>query len=105
MNILAARLFGVDFPVGTLSVNVIGSLLMGMLAGYFAFKGAASQDVRLFLTTGLLGGFTTFSAYSLDTVLLFERGRWALAIAYAAASVIVAVAALTAGLLLMRRML
>jgi CrcB protein len=105
MNTLAARLFGLDFPAGTFSVNVIGSLLMGAMAGYFAFKGQASQDVRLFLATGLLGGFTTFSAFSLDTVLLYERGRWALAFAYAAVSVVVAIAALVAGLLLMRRIL
>ena len=69
------RLLGTGFPVGTLTVNVVGSLAMGLLAAYFAFKGDASQHWRLFFTTGLLGGFTTFSAFSLDVALLYERGQ------------------------------
>lgn len=105
VNILSARLFGLDFPFGTFAINVAGSLLMGVVAGYFALKGAGSQSVRLFLTTGLLGGFTTFSAYSLEAVLLYERGRHAAALGYAAGSVVLSIAALMLGLWLMRRLL
>ena len=76
VNLAALRLFGPAFPVGTLAVNVIGGLLMGLLAGYFALKySGGGQGLRLFLATGILGGFTTFSAFSLDAVLLWERGR------------------------------
>lgn len=60
VNVAAARLFGYGFPLGTIMANVIGAFLMGLLAGYFAFRTGISQHVRLFLTTGLLGGFTTF---------------------------------------------
>lgn len=102
-NALAARAAS-DFPLGTLSVNVIGSLVMGLAVGFFALKGQASQDVRLFLTTGVLGGFTTFSAFSLETVLLWERGRVEAAIGYAVISVIASVFALALGLLIMRRL-
>jgi protein CrcB len=63
-NIAAARAFGTAFPYGTLAVNIIGSLAMGLLAAFFAFKGDATQNWRLFFTTGILGGFTTFSAFS-----------------------------------------
>src|SRR6476660_791725 len=77
---LCARLFGTAFPFGTLTVNITGSIVMGLLAGYFAFKGEASQSWRLFLMTGILGGYTTFSAFSLDAALLYERGETALAL-------------------------
>ena len=73
---------GTGFPFGTLIVNVTGSLMMGLIAGYFAFKGDASQNWRLFLTTGILGGYTTFSAFSLDAALLYERGEVSLAAIY-----------------------
>ena len=102
VNIGSARLFGTSFPVGTLTVNVVGCLVMGLLAGYFAFKGDVSQHWRLFLTTGILGGFTTFSAFSLDVAVLYERGEPALAAGYIAASVILSLAAVFAGLALMR---
>ena len=75
VNVAAARTLGTGFPYGTLTVNVVGSLAMGLFAAYFAFKGDASQHWRLFFTTGVLGGFTTFSAFSLDAVLLYERGQ------------------------------
>src|SRR5215510_2512113 len=68
VNMLCARLFGIGFPFGTLTVNVTGSIAMGLLAGYFAFKGDAAQSWRLFLMTGVLGGYTTFSAFSLDAI-------------------------------------
>jgi CrcB protein len=102
VNLIAARLFGTAFPFGTLTVNVLGSLIMGLLAAYFAFKGDASQHWRLFFTTGLLGGFTTFSAFSLDVVLLYERGQIGLAAGYVLASVALSIAGLFAGLALVR---
>ena len=71
---------------------------MGLVAGWFAFKGHASQEMRLFLTTGILGGFTTFSAFSLDAALPYERGQPWLAVTYVLASVILAVAGLFVGM-------
>ena len=73
VNVAAFRAAGYGYPFGTLAVNVSGSLAMGLLAGYFAYRTGTNQHVRLFLTTGVLGGFTTFSAFSLDTALLIER--------------------------------
>jgi len=87
VNIGVARWLGTDFPFGTLMVNVTGSFLMGLITGYLAFKGEASQAWRLFLTTGVMGGYTTFSAFSLDAVLLWERHAYGLAITYVVASV------------------
>jgi CrcB protein len=103
VNVGAAKLFGYGFPFGTLIVNVIGSFLIGLLAGYFAFRPGISQDVRLFLTTGILGGFTTFSAFSLDSALLIERHAYALATVYVAGSVAASLVALFLGLALFRR--
>ena len=102
VNVGFARLFGTALPFPTLFENVTGSLLMGLLAGYFAFKSDASQALRLFLTTGILGGYTTFLAFSLDTVLLWERGQYGVALVYVAASVGAALAGLALGLALMR---
>ena len=102
VNVGAAKLFGFGFPFGTLIVNVAGSFMMGALAGYFAFRPGIGQHVRLFLTTGVLGGFTTFSAFSLDTALLVERHAYALAAAYVAGSVAAAIVALFLGLALFR---
>jgi len=102
VNILAARVWGIQFPFGTLSVNVLGCLLMGALAAYFAFKGEAAQSWQLFLTTGILGGFTTFSAFSLDVALLYERGDLHLAALYVIASVLLSIVGLFAGLWLIR---
>ncbi len=102
VNLASARLLGMAFPYATLIENVTGSLAMGMLAAYFAFKGDASQHWRLFLTTGILGGYTTFSAFSLDVALLYERGEIALAILYATASVLLSVGGLFAGLAIVR---
>lgn len=98
VNVSAVRLFGLGFPLGTLIVNVFGSLAMGLLAGYFAYRTGIPQHMRLFLTTGVLGGFTTFSAFSLDVALLMERHAYGLAAAYAALSVVASLAALFAGL-------
>ncbi len=102
VNLLAARVWGIQFPFGTLSVNVVGCLLMGVFAAYFAFKGDAPQHWRLFLTTGILGGFTTFSAFSLDAALLFERGDLHLAALYVIGSVLLSMAGLFGGLWLIR---
>lgn len=105
VNLSAARQLGTAFPFGTLTVNVVGSLLMGLIAGWFAFKGDASQHWRLFLTTGILGGFTTFSAFSLDAALLWDRHDVLSMLVYVVASVFVSIACLMAGLLLMRQVL
>jgi CrcB protein len=102
VNVGAARLFGFGFPYGTLIVNVAGSFLMGLLAGYFAFRPGIGQHVRLFLTTGLLGGFTTFSAFSLDAVLLVERHQYGIAAGYMVGSVAASVSALFFGLAVFR---
>jgi CrcB protein len=104
VNILSARLLGLGFPWGTLIVNVVGSTLMGLLAAFFAFKAGAawSQHARLFLTTGILGGFTTFSAFSLDSALLWERGATGLAALYVGVSVALSILGLLAGLWLVR---
>lgn len=102
VNQLAARAFGYEFAFGTLAANILGSLIMGLLAGIFAFHSEASQSWRLFLTTGVLGGFTTFSAFSLEAILLWERGSASLAVLYVALSVGLAIAALLAGLYLTR---
>jgi CrcB protein len=102
VNLLSARWLGTSFPWHTLIENVTGSLVMGLLAGYFAFKGSDSQHWRLFLTTGILGGYTTFSAFSLDVALLAERGEIVLAALYVLASVALAILGLFAGLALVR---
>jgi Integral membrane protein possibly involved in chromosome condensation len=102
VNVAAARQFGFGFPFGTLIVNVAGSFLMGLFAGYFAFRPGIGQHARLFLTTGMLGGFTTFSAFSLDTALLVERHAYALAAGYMVGSVAASVGALFLGLALFR---
>jgi len=102
VNLLTGRLIGNGFPAGTLTVNVVGSLIMGVLAGWFAFKGDASQHWRLFLTTGVLGGFTTFSSFSLDVGVLYERGAIGMAAIYVIASLLLSIAGLFAGLALVR---
>jgi CrcB protein len=104
VNLAAARWIGIEFPWGTLAVNVIGSFLIGAFAGWLAFRGDAhaTQSLRLFLTTGILGGFTTFSAFSLDFALLFERGDTVLAAVYVIASVAISLAAIFAALWLVR---
>ena len=102
VNGLALRLLGPSFPFGTLTVNLVGSLVMGLLAGYFALRHDPGQAWRLFLTTGMLGGFTTFSAFSLDVALLYQRGDLALAALYLVMSVALSVAALFLGMALVR---
>jgi fluoride exporter len=101
-NQVGAFLFGVNLPSGTLFVNIIGSLAMGLIAGWFAFRGQGDQSMRLFLTTGIVGGFTTFSAFSLDTVLLWERGETVTAALYVAVSVAASILGVFVGLGIMR---
>jgi CrcB protein len=102
INVLAARIAGTEFPYGTLVINVIGSILMGVIIEYLALRLELSQSVRLFLTTGILGGFTTFSAFSLEAALLYERDQLLAAIVYIVASVVLAIGGLFAGLALVR---
>ena len=101
VNVWAVRAFGYGFPFGTLIVNVLGSFLMGLLVGLFAYRaGLVPQHARLFLTTGILGGFTTFSAFSLDVALLVERHSYGWAATYVAGSAGASIAALLLGLAL-----
>ena len=102
INLGIARLLGTAFPYGTLLINITGSFIMGLVAAYFAFKGDASQHWRLFLTTGILGGYTTFSAFSLDVAVLYERGEIGAAALYVLGSVVISIIGLFAGLALVR---
>jgi CrcB protein len=98
---LALARFGPGFPWGTLTVNLVGGLLMGLLAGWLA-RGGGSEAVRLFLAVGVLGGFTTFSAFSLETFLMIERSQYGMAAAYVGSSVFGSVLLLLLGLWLWR---
>ena len=102
VNVATARLLGHGFPLGTMIVNIAGSFLIGVLAGYFLLRPGVPQETRLFLTTGVLGGFTTFSAFSLDTALLLERQAYGAAFGYAAGSVVASIVALFVGLAVFR---
>lgn len=99
----ATRAFGPGFPVATVCVNILGSFLMGVLVVVLAEKGGTR--FAPFLMTGLLGGFTTFSAFSLDAVTLYERGQTLLAGGYVIGSVVLSLAALVAGMAVTRGML
>ncbi len=96
------RVLGVNFPWGTLAVNVVGGLVMGLLVGLMAQAWSVTPAVRAFLTVGVLGGFTTFSAFSLETVLLFQRGDVLAALGYIVSSVVLSVGAVWCGLRLIR---
>ena len=101
-NLVFARLLGTSFPHATLFENVSGSVVMGMLVALFAFRSGIPHHWQLFLTTGILGGYTTFSAFSLDAITLMERGQIGQALAYIGFSVIVSLGALALGLWVMR---
>ena len=101
-NLASLRLVGPDLPLSTFVVNVLGSLSVGCVAGYFAVRGHGSQTVQLFLTTGILGGFTTFSAFSLEAALLWERGQVVSCVLFVVASVVLSIAGVFAGLFFMR---
>ena len=95
--------FGPNFPVGTLAVNVLGCFAMGVIAEWLALHDTGvSHDTKLFLTTGVLGGFTTFSAFTLDTAALWQRGDPGPAILYVLASLVLSVGGLFAGMALLR---
>jgi len=102
-GVVITRMLGAIFPYGTLFANITGSLIMGLFIGALArFTPVWQADARLFFAVGLLGGFTTFSSFSLDVVLLVERGDTVQAVLYMIVSIIVSILALLAGLLLMR---
>ena len=98
VNRLALSLWGPGFPYGTLIVNVTGGLLIGVAAAIFMSRPGADQGWRLFVATGVLGGFTTFSAFSLDAALMWQRGEYGALSGYVAASVLMSTGAVFAGL-------
>src|SRR5258705_7146275 len=102
LNVVTPRLLGTAFPYYTFIINISGSIIMGLIAGYLAFKGEASQPWRLFLMTGVLGGYATFPSFSLDAVLLYERGAIGLPLFYVLGSVAFSIAGLFASLPLVR---
>lgn len=104
VGILVARWTATAFPWGTLLVNVAGAALMGLIMGAFAAREIDNPALRLFLTTGILGGFTTWSTFSLDAVTLWERGEAPMAVSYVASSLILSLIVLTAALALSRRL-
>jgi len=105
VNLIALKLPLAEYPLGTAAVNIAGSFAMGIVAGTFMLKSDLPHGLRLFLATGVLGGFTTFSAFSLDAVALYERGEAGMAALYVAGSVVLSIAGLLAGLALMRAVL
>jgi fluoride exporter len=102
VNMASLKLLGPNFPWGTVAVNVVGSFVMGVFVELLARRYQGSNELRLFFATGILGGFTTFSAFSLDFAVLWGRGEMGQATAYAAGSVIVSLVALFVGLWLVR---
>lgn len=105
INLLAMQVAGLRYPVGTFLVNVLGSLLIGLLVELFALRLQLPANLRLFLITGILGGFTTFSTFSMEVGLLHQRGQTGAAVVYALASVVCGVAAMFAGMHLTRQLL
>jgi CrcB protein len=102
VNLASLRLFGPGFPWGTMTVNIVGSFAMGIFVELLARRLGGTQELRLLVATGLLGGFTTFSAFSLDVAGLWERGSGSIAFVYAVASVVLSISALFAGLAMSR---
>src|SRR5262245_48824308 len=93
VNLVVPRVLGAEFPYHTLTVNIAGSLVMGLLAGLFVMRGDPGLSWKLFLTTGILGGFTTFSAFSFDAAMLYQRGELMMALIYVLASVVLSILA------------
>ncbi len=104
VGVFTVRWFGPSFPWGTLSVNIVGSFIIGLTVEMIARRFNASMELRVFIVTGIIGGFTTWSSFSLDTMVLFERGAFAAAAAYVIGSLVVSFAAVFAGLALGRAM-
>ena len=98
LNLAALRLVGPGYPWGTLTVNVVGGFLMGLFVELLARRFGGSAELRLFVATGILGGYTTFSAFTLDFAVLYERGALVQAFGYVAMSVVLAIAALFFGM-------
>ncbi|MGF1620451.1 MAG: fluoride efflux transporter CrcB [Rhodomicrobiaceae bacterium] len=105
VNISAAALFGLAFPWGTMAVNVVGSFLMGLVIAFGAERLSMSEELRALIAVGFLGGFATFSAFSPDFAVLFERKDYGLAGLYLAGSVSLSILALFAGLMVVRQWL
>lgn len=101
-GLAALRLFGPGYPWGTLTVNLVGGLFIGIFAELIARRFDGSAELRLFIITGILGGFTTFSAFSLEVTAMAERGDWLMALGYVLVSVVLSVSAVFAGLALVR---
>ncbi|SES81667.1 CrcB protein [Nitrosomonas marina] len=104
VSLTAAHLFGHHFPWGTLTVNISGSFIMGLLIALFAHFWQPPEVLRLFFVTGFLGGFTTFSTFSLDIATLYERGNLVTAFMYGSSSVVLSIGALFAGMALVRQL-
>ena len=104
VNVLSGRILGLDFPWGTLAVNVVGCFVMGLFIGLATTRLPVSSEIRAFVTTGILGGFTTFSAFSLDFATLAERRELTQAALYGVGSVGLSLAAIFAGLWLVRQL-
>ncbi len=98
----AGQMFGLDFPMGTLIVNIAGAFIFGTLIELMALKWSPGQEMRAFLVAGVLGSFTTFSTFSLDVVTMIERGNYMFVAIYVTVSVVTAVAALFGGMALFR---
>jgi CrcB protein len=105
VGVFSVRWFGPSFPWGTLAVNIVGSFIIGLSVEMIARRLNASMELRVFIVTGIIGGFTTWSSFSLDTMVLFERGAITAAAAYVIGSLVVSFAAVFAGLALGRAML
>ena len=99
------RWFGPNFPWGTLAVNILGGLAIGIFAELIARRFDGSQELRLFIVTGILGGFTTFSAFTLEVTAMAERGEYTTALTYILASVVISVGAVFSGLALVRALI
>jgi CrcB protein len=105
-GVYAGRLMGLKFPYGTLTVNIVGGLLMGVLIGVLALRGGADQERwRIFIGIGVLGGYTTFSSFSLEMARMIESKAWGQALGYSLGSVVVCVSAVFLGMFLMRKLL
>ena len=102
VNMLTLRWLGPNFPWGTFLINITGSIAMGLVVGFLTHRNLPGTGLRLFVATGVLGGYTTFSTFSLDSALLMERGAYVQAGAYVIGSVVLSILALFAGLWLVR---
>lgn len=103
VNLLTLRWLGPNFPWGTFLINITGSIAMGLVVGFLVHRSLPGTGVRLFIATGVLGGYTTFSTFSLDTITLWERGQIANAIVYVIGSLLLSLAGLWLGMALFRR--